>query len=311
MVAPDQPRMPRGAPGAGRWTGATREESSRVLGLDASPAAQGGVSPELVKAREVLLDALEALEEHHDALMLVGAQAVFEHTKHFSEAPPTLTTDSDMGVDPDLVTDEPSISERLKEAGFGVHNDRPGVWVRTHTTGFRSSVDLLAPESLAGSGRRSARIDGQSRESVGRAAGLEMALLDRSVKEIKSFTGDRSVSMYVAGPAALLCAKAYKLAERIAEASRSGAKNRVRPKDAGDVWRLMATTDPGEVRRIFDRHEDVSLDGEAISLGRQYLASVFGPSGLGSDLAVIDLGDSVTEERVRSLVTEWTRRFSG
>ncbi|MCL2804066.1 MAG: hypothetical protein FWD29_08995 [Micrococcales bacterium] len=37
-------------------------------------------SPEYVAARSVLLDALEALHDHLDNLIMVGAQAVYLHT---------------------------------------------------------------------------------------------------------------------------------------------------------------------------------------------------------------------------------------
>ena len=37
-------------------------------------------APEYVAARRVLLDALAALEDHLDNLVLVGAQAVYQHT---------------------------------------------------------------------------------------------------------------------------------------------------------------------------------------------------------------------------------------
>jgi hypothetical protein len=40
----------------------------------------GAPDPVYVLARKVLLDALEVLEPHLDALVLVGAQAVYHHT---------------------------------------------------------------------------------------------------------------------------------------------------------------------------------------------------------------------------------------
>jgi len=50
-------------------------------------------SPEYVVARRVLLDALEALGGHCDALILVGAQAVYLHTGAASFAVAEHTTD--------------------------------------------------------------------------------------------------------------------------------------------------------------------------------------------------------------------------
>jgi len=37
-------------------------------------------APEYVAARRILLDALDALHDHIDSLILVGAQAVYLHT---------------------------------------------------------------------------------------------------------------------------------------------------------------------------------------------------------------------------------------
>jgi len=42
----------------------------------------GKRSSDLVAARKGLLDAIEALERHKDALVLVGAQAVYMWTDH-------------------------------------------------------------------------------------------------------------------------------------------------------------------------------------------------------------------------------------
>lgn len=112
------------------------------------------------------------------------------------------------------------------------------------TVGF----DLLVPGALAGPGRRSARVPNQDHHAIGRADGLEMTILDREKKRIEALdSSGRSVEAYVVGPAALLCAKAYKLYERLAD-SAAGRGEQVKPKDAGDVWRRMAVTDPGQVR---------------------------------------------------------------
>jgi hypothetical protein len=84
----------------------------------------------------------------------------------------------------------------------------------------------------------------------------------------------------------------------------------VKPKDAGDVWRLMATTDPADVRATFaDREQDPQL-GPAIATGRAYLQALFAEGGVGVDLAVADLADAMAEDRVRSMVRDWMRVFS-
>ena len=56
-----------------------------------------------VIARQVLLDALEALGPHRDATILVGAQAIYLHTGDAELAVAEYTTDADLALDPDLL----------------------------------------------------------------------------------------------------------------------------------------------------------------------------------------------------------------
>jgi hypothetical protein len=48
----------------------------------------------------VLLDALDALGDQRDAVVLVGAQAIYLHTGAAELAVAEFTTDSDLGIDP-------------------------------------------------------------------------------------------------------------------------------------------------------------------------------------------------------------------
>jgi hypothetical protein len=59
----------------------------------------GEADPLYVQAREVLLDALEALGEHRASLILVGAQAIYLHTGEPGIAVAPFTTDADVVVD--------------------------------------------------------------------------------------------------------------------------------------------------------------------------------------------------------------------
>lgn len=56
--------------------------------------------PEYVLARSVLLDALEALGTHLDAVILVGAQAIYLHTGDADLNVPPTTTDADLALAP-------------------------------------------------------------------------------------------------------------------------------------------------------------------------------------------------------------------
>ncbi len=60
-----------------------------------------------VIARQVLLDALQALHAHRPALVVVGAQAVYLHTGSGDLAIAAYTFDGDLALDPTLLDDDP------------------------------------------------------------------------------------------------------------------------------------------------------------------------------------------------------------
>ena len=53
-----------------------------------------------VRARAALLDAVEALGAHLDAVVLVGAQAIYLHTGDADLAVAEYTTDADFAISP-------------------------------------------------------------------------------------------------------------------------------------------------------------------------------------------------------------------
>lgn len=307
MRASGQPRQPKGVPTGGQWHPMRRLEGDVVLLpiKDEERFDEG-----LVRARAVLLTGLIALGPQREALTVVGAQAVFEHTRGRNDIPFTLTIDGDASVAPSLVDPSFDIGQAMVAAGFVAHPDRTGIWglpgLGDETVGF----DLLVPGAVAGHGRRGARVPGQDRRAIGRADGLELSLLDREKRAISSLDGPGcSVEAYVAGPAALMCAKAYKIHERLAEAL-VGGRNRVKPKDAADVWRLMTVSEPEQVRSVFVAEEsDVAL-GEAIRRGRDYLEGLFGTDGDGTELAQASLRGLVPEGKVAATISIWMSRFS-
>ena len=99
--------------------------------------------------------------------------------------------------------------------------------------------------AASGTGRRAARLGGHGARAARRAVGLEAALIDNSTMTIAALdpADERSLQARVAGPAALLVAKAHKLHDRVA----SGRAVRLEDKDASDVVRLMQTTRPDEI----------------------------------------------------------------
>jgi hypothetical protein len=108
----------------------------------------------LVAARRALLDALAA---HREALVVIGAQAIYLHTGDADVALAEATKDSDLAVDPRELLDVPRIEEAMIAAKF--HRDlvrpQPGRWLSAGGI----PVDLMVPEALAGEGgRRGARM---------------------------------------------------------------------------------------------------------------------------------------------------------
>ena len=85
----------------------------------------GAPDPLYVKAREVLLDALEALGAHCASLVLVGAQAIYMHTDEADIAVAPFTTDADLVIDPGGLADRPLLGDALQASGFTA-GEQPG-----------------------------------------------------------------------------------------------------------------------------------------------------------------------------------------
>jgi hypothetical protein len=271
---------------------------------------------EMVIARNVMLDALHALVDHRAALTIIGAQAVYEQTKSLVGRPNVATKDADVCVDPSLLATGPLLADAMTMAGFSLStNDRPGIWgksVAIQGLNETVQVDLLVPNATAGAGTRGARLGAHGKHAAGRAAGLEMVMLDFNVMPIAALDGSARTAgdVKVAGIGALLCAKSYKLAERLI-ARDAGGRNRVRSKDAGDVWRLMLVSDPREVADRFDAAVAHPVLGPAIGLGRSYLRTVFDPrNGEGLLLAVDDLENYLRVRDVRQQIGDWMSAFT-
>ncbi|MGI0029334.1 MAG: hypothetical protein ACREAQ_06465 [Nitrososphaera sp.] len=181
-----------------------------------------------------MLDAAEALAEHRDAIILVGAQAIYLHTGDANMTVPEYTTDADFTVSPGELAERPLIGDLLAARGFTL-GEQPGRWVSPEGI----AVDFMVPEALAGPGTRGARLGLHGKRAARRAKGLEAALVDRDHRAIDALDPNdpRSITLWVAGPGALLVAKTHKIAERV------GAPDRLRDKDALDVLRLLRAVD--------------------------------------------------------------------
>ncbi|MEV5705425.1 hypothetical protein [Actinoallomurus sp. NPDC052274] len=275
-----------------------------------------GVDPQelTVVARRVLLDGLKALESHLEAITVVGAQAVHLRTPSAAMRSAPFTADGDLSVDPLLLPDEPLIEQALENAGFELRQqNQPGRWARAEKVGDKIvpvELDLLVPENLTKRGSRSARIPPHGRLCARWVSGLEVAAVDRSPMTISSLEADdpRTVTVNVAGPAALLVAKAYKIDDRRDQAATS--PDRLTNKDAGDVLRLMMTIDAREVAVSFAALREDPRVGATATEGAERLYRLFGgASAPGVDLAVAALQGDVPEARVRALAPAFVKRL--
>ena len=154
--------------------------------------------PLYVRARTALLDAVEALNAHRHALVLVGAQAIYLQTGDADLAVAEYTTDADFTVAPADLADAPLIAELLGAAGF-TPREHPGGWLSPDGI----YVDLMVPAQLAGPGTRGARLGPHGKRAARRARGLEGALVVRALRTIAALDPDdsRTVDLWVAAPA--------------------------------------------------------------------------------------------------------------
>jgi hypothetical protein len=207
------------------------------------------LDPLYVAARRVLLDVLTLLAPYGNAVIVVGAQAVYLRTGDgdvgVTIAP--YTTDSDLALNPALLAHEPELEALMGDAGFTA--EHPGMWqtiARVSGEDVSIPVDLIVPEGAStGEGRRGARIPPHGKRAARRAVGLEAALVDRSPLAVTALdpSDTREVTVEVAGVAALMIAKAHKIHDRV----RGGRQDRLSDKDAADVYRIMQTTRPADV----------------------------------------------------------------
>lgn len=254
-----------------------------------------------VLARSVLLDALEALGPHRDAIIVVGAQAIYLRVGEADLAVAPYTTDGDLALDPSLLSEIPPLEVALAGAGFhaGGHH-AVGVWLALHPTPGQPDldvqIDLLVPETVSpGKGRRAARLRGHEPNAARIVRGLEGAVVDfdRFVVLALDPSDARAVEAKVAGPAALLVAKLHKIDERKGTA-RSGDK------DALDVFRLLRGIPTAE---FVDRMSLVLADersADAAQRGLVLLGQLFHRGGEGTVMTARAVAGLMDDAEVRA-----------
>lgn len=279
------------------------------------------IDPGTVLSRRALIDVIVGLSEHLEALTVLGGHAVIEMTWHLDALPvPDTTQDGDLGVAPQLLANSPLLFEKMIELGFeAARPDRPGIWSPIEQRDLppheRASVDLIAPRAVAAENIRrpirAARVGAHGKHSVSATEGTELSLLDRSSRVLRSFDTGPSVEAYVAGPTALLCAKAYKLHDRMEPSELRRNRERLRPKDFADVYRLLHAISGEEAARVFEQGAADERIGTAVGLGRDHLiellrdpSAVAGP--VAESWAAPELEDEMTDR-----ICFWLERFLG
>ena len=273
--------------------------------------------PEYVAARRVLLDALCALGEHRDAVVVAGAQAIYLRAGAAVLPIADLTTDADLALDPALLSPAPDLEGLLKASGFE-HVEHggapePGLWeIETEVGGRQTRIplDLIVPSEAAAGGRRSAELGPHGRRAARRSPGLEAALVDNESMEIAALeAGDkRVVRARVAGLPSLLVAKAYKISDRLAD----GDADRTYDKDASDVVRIMQSMPPAPMAAALAGLRDDPAAGASTSLGIEHFERLFGRrNGEGIAMAVRALRQAMPEARVRAICLAYAAGLGG
>lgn len=274
--------------------------------------------PYYVAARRVLLDALEDLAEHRDAIVVVGAQAVYLRSGATNVGVAEYTTDGDLAVDSDRLTDIPLLEDvmgvRFGHALGPTGAEHPGVWTRTVEVDgelIDIPVDLIVPEGIAPpGGSRGARLGLHGKRAARKAAGLEAAILDNDVLTIKALepVDARAIDSRVAGPTALLIAKAHKIQDRLEQSARP---DRLIDKDASDVYRLMLTTPAERINEVAATLRDDGRVAGSAQRGLELLRAQFGARRApGVEMAVRALRLGVPENRIRTVCVNFIAGLS-
>lgn len=263
----------------------------------------GVPEPIYVAARRTLLDALEALQEHRNAVVVVGAQAIYLHTGDADLSVAPYTTDADLAIDPGQLAADPTIERLLSTADFTPPTMHVGAWTKevdVAGTTRKMVVDLLVPATLGGEGRRAARIRPHGDRTARKVDGLEGVLIDKDNKDIASMEGGdgRIYRVAVAGPGALLVAKLHKIGER------AGVENRQRDKDALDLFRLLRGVDMTDLVRRVRTVQSNAKSADAAAQALIYANELFKtPAGPGSLMAARAASPQMSADEVRVSVS--------
>ncbi len=236
----------------------------------------------LVQARSTLLDALDALDQHRDSLIVIGAQAVYLRSGAAVVALAESTKDSDLAINPHNLKNDPHLEEAMTQAGFYLNaNNLPGAWVSADGI----PVDLMVPHGLSNRTKkkaRSPRLPPHDNMALRIAVGLEGCVVDNSLMTIPSLdeNDERSRAALVAGPAALIVAKIHKIHER------QGSPDRLQNKDAHDLYRLLVAHETEDLAVAFGGLLANPISKATTEHTTEWMRELFAtPTALGSVMA--------------------------
>ena len=229
-----------------------------------------GASKLEIESRRALIDAVKTFGVHSQALILVGAQAIYFRTSQIKLAVAPATKDADFALDTRFLFSNPLLESLLVEAGFELDRsiNNPGAWLYSNNV----PVDFLVPSMMASGGRRSAKIPPHSKSVARLVHGLEGALFDHSVEELALLDSPfEKVRLKVAGEAALLVSKLIKVSDRF-ESSRFSAK------DCHDIYRLLLATPPEYLRLKMQLLLEIEIAKTSSHLAMKVLKDMFAAS---------------------------------
>jgi hypothetical protein len=245
-----------------------------------------------VAARRALLDALDALDRHADAVVVAGSQAIYALDPSPVDGVRPCAADSDLVLDPDRLPAFPPLCEAMRDAGFVPRRGHAGAWwpVRHRLARFwwsadATKVDLVDPGDETGRPSRAFALHGAN--VVRPCPILRLALGDRAraLFEAAEAGDSRRREATVAGPGALLLTKVHELRARSRQTSERGSPDERMPrKDALDVLRVLRQPAPRVLAGVASLVSRADLRPTALSC-LEGLEDLFGhPGALGARL---------------------------
>lgn len=272
--------------------------------------------PRYVAARKVLLDALIALEPHGNAVIVAGAQAIYLHTGMNDIGVAPFTTDGDLALDPTILGEEPELEATMRSAGFETlpqPQGQPGIWTASVTIDGEPQIvpiDLIVPDAVAPpGGRRSARIAPHGPHAARKVKGLEAVLADHAPMTIAALdpSDTRSITVEVAGLAAMLVAKIYKIRDRLAD----NDIDRLSDKDAADVYRIMQTASPLDLGATLRNLRTHPVAGPVTATAITLMTDLFGSRRGGAiPMAQRSLALAIDPDQIMTVCISFTTALS-